>query len=70
MNKIEKKEVIRTLELFQGVDLKEVRLLDGKLNASGYFSDAAAIFGEKATFLSSKKRSFFHMTKAQFRLEQ
>ena len=48
MNKIEKKEVIRTLELFQGVDLKEVRLLDGKLNASGYFSDAAAIFGEEA----------------------
>ena len=48
MNKIDKKEVIRTLALFQGSDLKEVRLLDGKLNASGYFMDAAAIFGEEA----------------------
>ena len=48
MNKIDKKEVIRTLKLFQGPDLKEVRLLDGKLNASGYFMDAAAIFGEEA----------------------
>lgn len=44
----DQKEVIRTLELFQGPDLKEVRLLDGKLNASGYFYDAAAIFGEQA----------------------
>ena len=49
MNKtIDKKEVIRALELFQGSDLKEVRLLDGERNASGYFMDAAAIFGEEA----------------------
>ena len=34
------------------------------------FKRAAAIFGVKATFLSSKKRSFFHMVKAQSRLEQ
>ena len=46
--KIDKKEVIRTLELFQGPDLKEVRLIDGERNASGYFMDAAAIFGEQA----------------------
>ena len=34
------------------------------------FKRAAAIFGVKVTFLSSKKRSFFHMVKAQSRLEQ